>query len=389
MTEATLFLKEYEWISDMFISFSRNPLLGVLAGFLLTVLIQSSSVTIGILIALSVSGFISLEAAIPIIFGDNIGTCVTALLSSMGSNFQAKRAALAHLIFNVMGTIVGLILLPLYLMLIPHTALSLARQIANAHTLFNIINVALFLPFIPLFVKILKKIIPSKPQEERGTIFINRELLSTPSIAIDLSIKEILRMLEIDSKMIGLVMDDFFKGKIESIDKVMRMEDMVDELRREITKYLIEITEQELSDKDSTEIPALLHIVNDLKRIAGHAVNLAELTERKISEKTVFSKDAEKELRHVYGIIVDMINGVDKALKHDKGDIAEKIYEIENLVNNLTMKYRNNHIERLRDKRCKLNSGVLFVDFLMNFEKVGNHLVNILDAKLGVLSGKK
>lgn len=387
MTGATAFLKGYPWVSDMFVSFSHNPLLGVLAGFILTFMIQSSSATIGILIALAVSGVVNLEAAIPIMMGDNIGTCTTALLASISSTFQAKRAALSHFMFNIFGTILGLLMLPLYMKFIPLTSSDIARQVANSHTFFNILNVIIFLPAIPLFVKILKKIIPTKEAEEQGAIYLEKKLLKTPSIAIKSATREIVRMLEMAKTMIGNIMGDFFQNKLDTPKKVVKMEDIVDNLQTEITKYLIELTQEELNKNDSEKIPALIHVVNDIERIGDHAVNLVELTRRKVRNNLPFSAAAMKEMKEIYKFVSEMMDETGDILKNDsKHPRADKIYELEKKINHLTVKFRNAHVERLESGKCDMRSGILFIDYLMNFEKIGDHLTNVADAKTKVLS---
>ncbi|MBR9690786.1 Na/Pi cotransporter family protein [Candidatus Woesearchaeota archaeon] len=386
MTGSTKFLANYPFVQEAFITFSHNPFLGVLVGFAMTLLIQSSSATIGILIALASTGLVDLSAAIPIIMGDNIGTCTTALLASITSNIHAKRTAMSHLMFNVFGTIIGLIMMPLYLIYIPLTSSDLARQVANTHTAFNILNVIIFLPAIPLFVKVLEKLMPAKTHEQRGPVHLERKLLKTPSIAIKSATLEMLRMTGIVKEMIKLAMTDFFEGKITSKDKVLEMEDTVDELQNEISDYLISMTQQELDRKDSTRLPALLHIVNDLERIGDHAENLVELTERKINRDLPFSKHAMKEMRIMYDLVMAMIKDIEQTLRTDSLIAAKRAHRKEDLINELQRKYKNAHIVRLEKGKCNIRSGVVFIDLIKNFEKIGDHLTNIADAKLGSLA---
>ena len=391
MTGATSFLRGQEWVAETFVSFADNPFLGILAGFLLTLIIQSSSATIGILIALASSGMVSFESALPIIMGDNIGTCTTALISSISSTYQARRAALSHLLFNLLGTCVGLIFLPLYILYIPLTSNEITRQIANSHTIFNIINVILFMPAIPLFAKILKMVIPEK-EEEKTIKYLEERLIKTPSIAIEFAIKEMMRMTEITQQMIDLIMKDFDNNKESSLFAVAKLEETVDTLQDEITKYLIKITRQKLIKKDSNVIPSLLHAVNDIERIGDHAINLSELLVRKLRDKLTFSAEANKNLEHIHSLISDMMKNIQLALKEDNVEsdqYAKNIYPLEKELNELTIHYRDQHIKRLGGDTCNLKSSVIFSDFLMNFEKIGDHLTNIADAKLGTLNLNK
>ena len=383
MTGSTRFLQEYEFVNQTFIMFSHNPILGVLAGFLLTVLIQSSSATIGILIALASTGLIDLAAAIPIIMGDNIGTCTTALISSIASNFQAKRAALSHLLFNLAGTIIGLIMMPIYLLFIPSFGGDIARQVANTHTIFNIINVIIFLPAIPLFAKVLTKLIPSKESEEKGAIHLEKSLLKSPSIAIKAASKEINRMFDLTKQMIQLAMNDFFKQENKNGEKIQDMEDTVDTLRKGVTNYLVTLTQEKLTKNESEKIPALIQFANDLERVADHAVILNDLSLQRINENIKFSSNANKEIKEVYDIIKKMISDIQKTLKNNSRLHAKKAYHKEELINFLTDNYKESHIRRLEKGNCDIKSGVLFIDYLKNLEKIGDHLKNIADSRLG------
>lgn len=387
MTNATKYIKDYPFVADMFVAFSHNPFLGLLAGFLLTVLIQSSSATIGILIALASTGVVDLSGAIPIIMGDNIGTCTTALIASISSSIHAKRAALSHLMFNVLGTIVGFVLLPFYILFMPIITIDIVRQIANTHTIFNILNVIIFLPFIPLFVKLLEKILPEKAGDAKGPIYLEKKLLKTPSIAIISATKEIGRMTAIVKEMLELTIKDFTENKLTAKAKVLELEEHVDELQDEITDYLVELTQQKLDKHESKKIPELLHIVNDLERIGDHAVNLIKLTEKKIETMT-FSKLANEHVLDSYNLSMSMINDSFEALEDNKA-AAKRIIRKEDELNILTKKYKKAHIKRLEKGSCDITNSITFMDFLKNFERIGDHLTNVAEAKLEIWDSDK
>lgn len=375
---------------NLFINFSQNPLLGILAGALLTAIVQSSSVTTGIIIALGLSNLITLNAAIPLILGANIGTCVTAGLASIKTGISAKRAAVAHIIFNIVGAGIALLLMPLYLKIINFTSTDIARQIANTHTLFNVVNAFIFLPFIPLFVVLIKKIVPGKDIEiTRGPKYIERHLLKTPSIAFSATLKEMRRMAKFTKEMINDAMEGFYTNKRKPLTKVVQKERVVDDLQTAITNYLVKLTQEELSKEQSEEIPSLLHSVNDIERIGDHAENLVELAERKIDKKLVFSRHAIKELKHMHRKVNEMLDTTINALESGSKQEAKRILELEQEINELTLKFRDNHIKRLHKGRCELMSGIVFMDLLMNFEKIGDHLNNIGQAIKGEMRVKR
>ncbi|MBU4501137.1 MAG: Na/Pi cotransporter family protein [Nanoarchaeota archaeon] len=378
------------FVQDLFINFSHNPLLGILVGMLITALVQSSSVTIGLVITLGLSDLITLGAAIPLILGDNIGTCITAGLASIRANISAKRAAAIHIMFNVIGAGIALLMLPLYLKVILYSSTDIARQIANAHTIFNVVNAFIFLPFIPLFVLLVKKIVPGKDIEiTRGPKYIEKNLLRTPSIAFSATLKEMRRMARITKEMINDAMEGFYKNKRGPLEKVAPKEQVVDDLQTAISNYLVELTQKELSEDQSERIPALLHSVNDIERIGDHAENFAEFAERKIDEKLVFSEHAIKEIKQMHKKINDMLTITITALKTEDIKDAKKIIKIEKEINSLTIEFRNRHITRVKEGKCKVLSGIIFLDMIMNFEKIGDHLNNIAQVVKGKMKVKR
>lgn len=363
---------------QFFINFSRNPLLGVLAGLIVTLIVQSSSVTVGMVIALASVGLLNLESAIPIILGDNIGTCITAFIASIGTSLSARRAAVAHIMFNVIGTVIALALLPLYKILVVHTSSNIMRQCANAHTIFNVANALLFLPFTGLFATLMTKIVPGEDViEEFGPKYLEKHLLYTPAIAIIAAKKEIIHTLQIAMKMTEHSMRGFFNNDLKVLDKVSRREEIVDSLRLEITNYLVELMQQELSEEESKKIPALIHVINDIERIGDHAENLKDLAEIKISQKMPFSEMAHKELQDIMAQIMNMCQLTVTALETNHSNDADKIIEMEEVINSMRNQLRKNHVKRLEQGLCKVLSGVVFLDMVSNFEKIGDHLNNI------------
>lgn len=384
-------LGQSQVFNDILVTFSRNPILGVLAAGFITAILQSSSVTTGMVLSLSMANLIDLKGALPLILGCNIGTCITVLIASVGANISAKRASLAHIMFNLIGVVIFLPFLGVFGKLISHTAGNIPRQIANAHTFFNVINAIIFLPFVKVYAKLLTKIIKGKEEEEIEYLpkYLERHLLNTPPIAIEAAIKEIIRTLGLTQKMVGVVMESFFKNDSRSLEKITRREEAVDSLREAITNYLVELMQRELSQEESKKIPPLIHAINDVERIGDHAENLRDLAEQKIDNNMPFSDMAAEELKKIYEDINRMMYCSINALKLDSIDEAKLVLEQECQVNALRDRLKNNHVKRLEQRICNVLSGVVFLDMLSNFEKIADHLNNVAQAVIENLQWNK
>jgi len=376
-------LGQYPQFNNILLSFSRNPILGIMAAAGVTALFQSSSITTGMIISLAMAGLINLPTALPLILGCNIGTCITALIASIGTGISAKRASLAHIMFNVFGVVVVLPFLGVFDRLVSFTSTDIPRQIANAHTFFNVINTLIFLPFLRPFANLLNRMIKSKDGEEETEYlpkYLERHLLNTPPIAIDAAIKEIIRTLGITQKMVYSSMQSFFKNDSKSLDKIARREEAVDSLREAITNYLVNLMQQELGAGESRKIPALIHVVNDVERIGDHAENLRDLAEQKIESRMSFSSLAAEELKRMYEDIDSMINSSTKALSNTDVNEARVVLEKETHINTLRDRFKESHVRRLEKGDCNVLSGVVFLDIVSNLEKIGDHLTNVAQA---------
>jgi len=375
-------LGHYPWFNNLFIKFSKEPLLAILAGTVVTAVLQSSSVTTGMVLGLAMANLIDLKAAVPLVLGCNIGTCVTAMIASIGTSISARRAAIAHALFNIIGVAIFLPFLNGFQNLVMHTSHSLSRQIANAHTLFNVINTLIFLPFTGLYAKLLTNIVRGKEEEEIEYLpkYLERHLLNTPPIAIEAAVKEIIRVLGLTEKMIVLAMEGFLKNNPNVLDKITRGEEAVDSLREAITNYLVELMQKELSQEQSKKIPPLIHVINDVERIGDHAENLRDLAQQKIENRMPFSDTAIEELKRMREEIIKMINCATTALKTNNIDEAKLVLEQECQINTLRDRLKSNHVRRLEQGQCNVLSGVVFLDAISNFEKIGDHLTNIAQA---------
>ncbi len=366
-------LSQGENIYNILSIFGRNPILGILAGMIATAILQSSSVVIGIVIVISGMGMISLPGAVALVFGTNIGTCVTAMLSSIKGTLNAKRTAIAHLMFNVIGTILGLILLPLYVkgvMMIPGT---IERQVANANTFYNIFNAILFIGFVPAFVAFVKKIVPGTEQTSIDTPkYLDKHLLETPDMAMKAAKKEIVRMMEIAKDMMNTAYTALHTGNKKDIEKVLSKEVPMRQLRGAISDYMILITGKDISDKDAQLIPAYLDPISDIERIVRHSLKMARAAQRMDDNKLKIP--AIKDLDKIHSTVDRMLGYSLKALPDLDGKIAHKVAHEEAELN------KDFHI--FMKKKIKKTMGsalqdIIYVETLTNLEKIGDHAASI------------
>jgi len=391
-------LKDMPQVSDFFVRFSSNPLLGILAGVLITLILQSSSAVVGFIMALALVGVIDFTTAISAMLGSNIGTTVTAQLASIGTSIPSRRTAMAHTIEKTIGV---LIVLPfvytgafqrLVDVITPGivTDGNIMRHVANAHTMFNVSCTMVFLPFIPLIAKIATFLVPGEVELDHAQPkYLEEHLLATPSIAIDQSVKEIVGMLDLSKLAVNEAMRSFFDKDPNLLKKVSKKEDAIDNLQSEITGYVVKISQGDLTPEESEKLPVLLHSVNDVERIGDHAENLAELAERAIEEKLPFSDTAIGELKDIYREVDSMMEDVKEAFFSQRPDCAKRALAREDKINKLQLQLRGNHIRRLNERRCVPLSGVIFLDFVNNLEKIGDHLTNIAQAICGSLQYDK
>jgi len=385
-------LKNSEHIKDIFVTFSNHPMLGVLAGLVFTILLQSSSATIAIVQVLAFNGVISFESAIPIILGDNIGTTVTAQMAAIGANINARRAAMAHTLFNVVGVAYMLIFVQLGWFsslinaIIPGeiTTTTIMFYIAVSHSTFNVLNTIIFLPFIGFLERLSIWLVPKGEDAiDFGTQYLEKHLLETPPLALAQVHRENVYMLGIAKKSVASAMDGFLNADFKKIEKTIELENVTDNLQSEITQYIIELSQRNLLPRESQSLPVLIHNVNDLERIGDHAQNMAELTRRKIEDKMVFSDQAITEVTQMWDEIRMMFQEADDAMKNNNIEAAQKMLEREGRINQLQNNFKQSHIERLNDGKCKMNSGFIFVEFIDNLEKIGDRLKNIAQSVIG------
>ncbi len=387
MSNSVMPLREYQGFTDFIGRFSDNPVLGVAVGLVMTMVIQSSSATIGVLIAIANQGLIPLEGAIPVLLGDNIGTCITAVLASLRANITAKRVALAHVMFNFIGTIIFITFMGLFvkLVLAISPADDIARQIANAHTAFNVVNTLLFMPFTGIFIKLIEKMLPGQDAViSRKPVFLDDKMLATPSIAMGLAVKEIVRMgnMARHNVEVGLAaLDDKDEAKIKY---VLEHEPVIDALEEDITRYLTKMSEKEMGAELSAAHTRLLHACTDIERIGDHGEALAKDARRMFEDDVKFTEEAKEELRGLGKLVLEASGKAMEALANDDKALAQEAWDICRKVKKAQKQIRKNHIIRLNEKRCDPVAGFMMMEILINIKRVSDHSKNISQIVLGI-----
>ncbi|MCK5569858.1 MAG: Na/Pi cotransporter family protein, partial [Spirochaetes bacterium] len=387
MKDAFSPLKESEALKNVLVTFGTYPLLGIVLGTVITIILQSSSATIALLQIMAFSGLISLKHCIPIILGDNIGTTITAQLSAIGTNTASRRTARAHALLNIIG--VCYMLIPVYtglyyrliLLIVPGpvTSGNIMLHIALSHSVFNIINsLFIFLPLIHLLEKLTIRLTPAKADAvDMRPMYLEKHLLETPTLALEQSINEIIRMINIAREALKNAVRSFLENDNSFFDKVRKQEDAVDNLQKEITQYLVELSQKDLEKSEAEEIPVLLHSVNDVERIGDHAINILEISERKIDQKLPFSDGSVIRLKKIVDIALFMIENTIIAMHKKDITSAKKVLEKEKELNELQIRLKEFQIKNINDGKYNFLSGIVFNDFVDNIEKIGDHLTNI------------
>ncbi|MCR8746145.1 Na/Pi cotransporter family protein [Romboutsia lituseburensis] len=377
-------LAGYKGFTDLLLTFGKYPLLGLLLGFGITAIVQSSSASMGMLVALAAKGLIPLEAALPILYGQNIGTCVTSLISSVGANKNARRAAMMHLVFNVLGTIIFLIFLskPVQHIVVAMDPGNVARQLANTHTLFNIVSVVALLPFTKLIIKIAIKLVPDKETDEdedevRTVKYIDDRMIETPSIALVNIIKETLRMGEKAKESLNSAMEGLIEKSPEKIERSFKRELMLNNLQKLILNYLLKLSKASLDENSRETVDVLFNTVNDIERIGDHSENIAELAQLAIDSDVSFSELGMVELKDMYNKVISAYTYALEAMRTSNVDLACKVIKMEEQVDIMEKSCRANHMHRLNNSLCSIDNGVIYLDILSNLERISDHAVNI------------
>lgn len=368
--------------NDFISVIGKNHFLGVLVGLTMTAILQSSSATTGILVALANSGNIDMNVAFPIILGCNIGTCVTAILAGLTANRTAKKAALLHLLFNIFGTVLFLPFSDKVVTFVNYlTPDNVARQVANAHTIFNVVITIFILPISKYFVMLVNDILPDdEGKESCGAIYLDKKLLETPIVASGQVIKETIRMANKAKNNLELAMEVFLNWNEEKMKKVYANESIINTLERDITEYLIELSQHNLPEENAKLVSQAYHTINDIERIGDHAENIVELAIQKYENNITLSYDGDKEVRQLFEVTLRSITIAIESFKSNEIS-DDEVEKVEEEIDSLEKQFRENNINRLSAKTCLADAGIMFFDLLSNLERIGDHANNIATVK--------
>jgi phosphate:Na+ symporter len=386
MSDALGPLKTNQAFIDFLVRFGRVPALGILAGAVFTGVIQSSSVTTSLVVALSLQGMITLPSAIALVLGANIGTTVTAGLASIGTNIVSRRTALTHFLFNFLGVILIFPFLVPFTRIVAMTSTYLPRQVANAHTMFNVIMTCVALLLIKPFERLVRWLLPShgSEQETRVVQYIDERVLVTPTLALSQATKELFRMGHITYEMVDSCRVALFENKMSLLDEVLRNEDLVNSMQKEITGYLTKITEHDLSEAQSERVMALMHAVNDIERVGDHATNLVELVQIKDDKRLKINNGTEDDLKAEFAHVLKTLEEAMAALRDYDVDLAHQVKDMEDQCDLMTKEFMSHNITRLNTHEIDPQVGVVIVDLFTNLERISDHSDNIADVVLGV-----
>lgn len=383
MSSAVSPLRESEAFRDIFITLGQNPFLGILAGALVTAIIQSSSASVGILQSLAAAGLVPFGAAIYIIMGQNIGTCVTAMLSSMGAKKNAKTAALMHLLFNVIGTVIFSIFAIVFFEVLNPAAgggTISQTQISLVHTIFNIGTTILLFPVSNLIIKLAKKIgRVDETEEDESAVLLDDRILQTPSLALQSTVKEVARMGDIVSESLEVVRNVLFTKNYDDIQFLKDEESKVDKLSAGITEYAIKLGGLQISEKEHQDVAHLLQIVSDIERISDYCENISEFAENLYQKNIDFSEVGTEQLKEMLDVCIDSYAYSMECFKEMSREKAMKVIEKETKADGLEISLRNKHIKRLANGQCNTEAGIVFLDSLVCLERISDHARNIVE----------
>ena len=379
MSDSVGGLKESESFKSILTMF-ENPILGVLAGLILTAIVQSSSASVGILQSLTVTGAISFGAAIPIIMGQNIGTCVTAMLSSIGANKNGKRAAIVHLYFNIIGVVVLLSLFYIVNAIFGFAFVSTPIDmwgVAGVHTIFKLLSVLIMAPFYKQLAKLSVLTIRDKKGDDEAINLLDERLMNTPAFAVQRATEVTAVMADISTSALLKSLDVCEKYDAKLADEIRELENKADILEDALGTYLVKVSALSIDESDSKQITKLLHIIGDFERISDHAVNILESAEEIKEKKIEFSKDAQRELSVLRGATREILNAANTAYVKNDLERAADVEPMEQVVDDLRDRIKLNHILRLQKSECTIELGFVLSDLLTNFERVSDHCSNI------------
>ena len=360
-----------------------RPLFGIILGIVMTAVLQSSSASVGVLQTLAMQGLVPLKFSVFVLFGQNIGTCLTALFSTVGAKKNSKRAAVIHLLFNLIGTGIFILiaLLTPYVEWIEKLSPDPMAQIAISHIVFNIVSTVVMFPFAKVLVKLSSLLVPGKDdsESEMHCKFIDDRLLNTPPFAVMQVSKEVARMAKLARDNFETSAHALINRSDKDLDKVMENEEIINYLNHHITSYLVKLNALDITDSDSDYIARVFHAINDIERVGDHAINLAEAAQHNIGEGLKFSDPAREELNQLCGSVVTLLERSMAAFDNQSlsDNEAKGLSDLEEHIDDLTLECQDSHIFRLNRKECNTEAGMLYLNTITDFERVGDHAINI------------
>ena len=358
----------------------KNPLLSVAVGAVFTGVIQSSAASVAILQALSMTGGITYGIAIPIIMGQNIGTCVTAVISSIGVSRNAKKVAVVHLSFNIFGTLICLIPFAVGNMIFKWAFVDTAItpfMIAIVHTIFNVITTAILLPFSKQLKKLANKIISDKEEKHQLDVILDDRLLAVPTVAVEKSLDVVRDMCVLSESAFGKAMGMLGKYEGKTADEILEAENEIDRFEDKLGTYMMRLSKIGVSESDSRSIAKILHTIDDFERIGDHAVNLLGVAKEMHEKEIVFSDEANAEIAVLSQAIAEIMKITSESFRQNDAELAKRVEPLEQVIDDLIMNIKRNHITRLRGGNCTIQLGFVLSDLLTNYERVSDHCSNV------------
>lgn len=386
MSDSMAPLRESAGFMNFIVTVSESPLrplFGIILGIVMTAVLQSSSASVGVLQTLAMQGLVPLKFSVFVLFGQNIGTCLTALFSTVGAKKNSKRAAVIHLLFNLIGTGIFIIiaLLTPYVEWIEKLSPDPMAQIAISHIVFNIVSTVVMFPFAKVLVKLSCLLVPGKDdsESEMHCKFIDDRLLNTPPFAVMQVSKEVARMAKLARDNFETSAHALINRSDKDLDKVMENEEIINYLNHHITSYLVKLNALDITDSDSDYIARVFHAINDIERVGDHAINLAEAAQHNIGEGLKFSDSAREELNQLCGSVVTLLERSMAAFDNQSlsDNEAKELSDLEEHIDDLTLECQDSHIFRLNRKECNTEAGMLYLNTITDFERVGDHAINI------------
>lgn len=386
MSSAVAPLQDSESFRNIFVTLGSSPILGILAGALVTAIIQSSSASVGILQSLAAAGLVPFSAAIYIIMGQNIGTCVTAMLSSMGAKKNAKTAALMHLLFNIIGTVIFSVIAIIYFEVLnpsAGTGVITQTEISMVHTAFNIGTTVLLFPMSNWIIRLAKKIgRVEEAEQDKSKVLLDDRILETPVMALQSTVKEVARMGRIVEDSLDVARNVLFTKSHDDIQFLKDEESTVDRLSAGITAYSIKLSSLQISEREHQDVAHLLQMVSDIERISDYCENISEFAETLYEKKVTFSDIGKEQLEEMLDVCIDSYKYALRAFVEGSREMALKVIEKETKADDLEITLRSRHIKRLTNNQCNTEAGIVFLDTLVCLERISDHARNIAEEVL-------